>query len=67
MARVVAAVPVPEGGDRLRFGVALQGKGAVWLDDLELEVLTDLEVDMDQPFAVQAPLASPVNLDLEGA
>ncbi|MFO1315168.1 MAG: hypothetical protein U1F58_06150 [Burkholderiales bacterium] len=35
--RYTITVPVTRGADRLEFGAMMRGKGALWLDDVELE------------------------------
>lgn len=52
---------VPDDSVRIYFGVLLHGKGAVWVDDFQLEVVGD-----DVPTTGAPPLPrQPVNLDFE--
>ena len=38
--RYTITLPVAEGADRLEIGAMLLGRGALWLDDIELEFVT---------------------------
>lgn len=40
-ARHSLTLAVPPQADRVRVGATLEGKGTVWLDDAEFEVLAD--------------------------
>ena len=37
--RYTITLPVPQGAERIEVGAMMQGKGALWLDDVELEFL----------------------------
>ncbi len=53
---------VPENGDRIAYGIQLEGQGQVWLDDVQVEVIDLQVIPAPQDRTVEQ---QPANLDFE--